>query len=213
MITKNSIQVLVVGLATALLPVLMLLINCPSVSADTPALDPNWTWVEKPWGRPVIDRGAKGEWDNYAVDNPYVYIENGRFYCFFEAQDKPFQNNGHERFSVAVSDDGLHWRKTGKPLLDVGKGERWDNVVAKLPAGVLKKDGKYYLFYSGSNNRTKQIGLATSTSLTGGWSKSAHNPVIPSRPGHWDSWISTYPSPVFKIGGRYFLLYRGMKRR
>ncbi len=190
-----------------------ILICCPPASAATPELNPNWTWTETPWGRPVVNRGARGQWDHYAVDNPYVYSENGRYYCFFEAQDKPFDKNGHERFGVAVSNDGICWQKTGKPLLDVGGGRSWDSIVAKLPAAVIKKDGKYHLFYSGHNNKTKQIGMATSAKLTGGWSKSPRNPVIRSRPADWDKWISTYPAPLFQVGGRYFLLYRGMERR
>lgn len=184
------------------------------LAAKPPPLDPKGTWVETPWGQPVIDRGTDGAWDRYAVDNPYVYVEGGRFYCFFEAQDKPFIQGGHEAFGLAVSVDGLRWEKAaGNPILDVGEAEAWDSVVAKLPAGVTKRDGLYHLFYSGLDRRTKQIGLATARKLTGPWTKAAENPILKSRRENWDAFLSTYPAPVFEAEGKYHLLFRGMERR
>ena len=177
-------------------------------------LDPAGTWVETPWGEPVIDRGEAGEWDHYAVDNPYVHPEGGKFYCFFEAQDKPFSQGGHEAFGLAVSSDGRRWEKLAdNPILNVGEAEAWDSVVAKLPAGVIKRNGLYHLFYSGLDKSTKQIGLATARRLTGPWTKAADNPVLESRSGQWDAFLSTYPAPVFEIEGNYYLLFRGMETR
>jgi len=182
--------------------------------AKSPPLDPAGTWVETPWGQPVIDRGAAGAWDHYAVDNPYVHAEGEKFYCFFEAQDRPFSQGGHEAFGLAVSGDGRRWKKVGgNPILNVGKAGAWDSVVAKLPAGVIKRDGLYHLFYSGLDTSTKQIGLATARELTGPWTKASGNPVLKSRPGQWDSFLSTYPAPVFEVEGNYYLLFRGMETR
>jgi len=184
------------------------------LAAAPPSLDPAGTWVETPWGQPVIDRGAAGAWDHYAVDNPYVHVEGGNYYCFFEAQDKPFSRGGHEAFGLAVSVDGRRWEKAaGNPILDVGETEAWDSVVAKLPAGVTKRDGLYHLFYSGLNTSTKQIGLAMARKLTGPWTKSADNPVLKSRPSDWDAFLSTHPAPVFEVEGKYYLLFRGMETR
>ena len=193
-------------------PLLFILLLVPALAhAGSPPMPTDWTWVETPMGRPVVDRGEKGAWDHYAVDNPYVHSENGKFYCFFEAQDKDFRIGGHERFGLAVSRDGIQWKKHLKPLLDVGRPEDWDSIVAKLPSGVVKQGGKYHLFYSGRDAKTKQIGLATAERLTGPWTKSDRNPVLPSRHDAWDRHISTYPAPVFQIEGRYYLLFRGMK--
>jgi len=182
--------------------------------AEPPSLDPAGTWVETPWGQPVIDRGAVGVWDHYAVDNPYVHSEGGKFYCFFEAQDKPFSQGGHEAFGLAVSSDGCRWEKLGtNPILNVGAARAWDSVVAKLPAGVIKRNGLYHLFYSGLDESTKQIGLATARRLTGPWTKAPGNPVLKSRPDQWDAFLSTYPAPVFELEGNYYLLFRGMESR
>ena len=102
---------------------------------------------------------------------------------------------------------------TRNPILDVGPARAWDSVVAKLPAGVIKRQGLYHLFYSGLDTSTKQIGLATSRQLTGPWTKAPGNPVLKSRPGQWDAFLSTYPAPVFEQQGNYYLLFRGMQTR
>lgn len=185
-----------------------------SGQAQPPVFDLNGTWVETPWAQPVIDRGADGDWDHLAVDNPYVHTENGQYFCFFEAQDKPVDRGGREAFGLATSRDGREWRKAkGNPILDVGSPGAWDGVVAKLPAGVIKRDGLYFLFYSGRDARTKQIGLATAPHLSGPWTKSANNPVLKSSAGEWDAFLSTYPTPIFQSDSRYYLLFRGMETR
>ncbi|MBG86742.1 MAG: hypothetical protein CMO80_07565 [Verrucomicrobiales bacterium] len=190
-------------------------LECRAVCREAfpPSLDPRGVWVETPWGKPVIDRGATGSWDAAAVDNPYLHLEAGELFCFFEAQDKPFAQDGREAFGIATSTDGLHWKKnTGNPILTTGQSGSWDQTVAKLPAGVIKRGGVYHLFYSGKNPHTKQIGLATARHLGGPWTKSPRNPILKSRPQSWDRFLSTHPTSVFEIGGRYHLLFRGMKQ-
>jgi len=179
---------------------------------DRPAFDTDHIWTETPAGKPVIDRGPAGAWDHYAVDNPTVFTEGETYYCFFEAQDKPFNKDGHERMGLATSRDGISWTKfPDNPILDVGPAGAWDSVVAKLPT-VTKSNGRYYLFYSGRDGRTKQIGVASSTDLKH-WSKHPANPVLRSRPNRWDALLSTHPAPIFARDGSYYLLFRGMNDR
>lgn len=179
---------------------------------ELPPFDTTQVWVEMPAGRPVIDRGPAGAWDHYAVDNPFVLVEEGTYYCFFEAQDKPFNQGGHERMGLATSSDGITWKKWPQnPILDIGPPGAWDHVVAKLPTVTKHKD-RYYLFYSGRDGKTKQIGIATSTDLKT-WTKHPENPVLQSRPGEWDTLLSTHPSPIFERDGRYYLLFRGMNQK
>jgi hypothetical protein len=181
-------------------------------SGLAPSIDPSWTWVETPPGHPVIDRGPEGGWDHLAVDNPFVLVDGDRYLCFYEAQDKPFDRGGREQIGLAVSSDGVHWEKksAGNPIFGVGPEGAWDSHIAKLPT-VFERQGTYYLFYSGKDARTKQIGLATSTDLIS-WTKHEANPVLRARPGKWDRQLSTHPASVFRREGRFYLLYRGMSR-
>jgi len=179
-------------------------------SGAPPAFDTDATWIEAPEGSPVIDRGPEGAWDAYAVDNPFLFVEDGTLYCFFEAQDRPFDQGGHEQVGLAISRDGVRWEKLAhNPILRVGIQGSWDSVVAKLPV-VARHEGKYYLFYSGRDGKTKQIGLATSTDLLH-WTKHEANPVLEARPDCWDRFLSTHPAPPFERDGRFYLLYRGMQ--
>jgi glycerophosphoryl diester phosphodiesterase len=183
-------------------------------SARTPPLDPRGVWVETPWATPVIDRGVGGAWDHMAVDNPYIHVEGDTLFCFYEAQDKPIAAGGREAFGIAISHNGTTWKKLPRnPILTTGDGDAWDHIVAKLPVGVIKRDGLYHLFYSGRDKQTKQIGLATASELVGPWTKSPDNPVLKSRTGKWDKFLSTHPAPIFEMDGRYHLLFRGMERR
>jgi hypothetical protein len=158
----------------------------------------------------VIDRGREGAWDHMAVDNPYLFVQDDTIYCFYEGQDKPFEQGGAERIGLAVSRDGVEWEKSPvNPIIDIGPEGSWDSIVAKLPV-VTRHQGQCFLFYSGREGKTKQIGLATSKDLTY-WTKHPANPVLPSRPGNWDAFISTYPAKPVYHDGRFCLLYRGMR--
>ncbi len=168
-------------------------------------------WVETPAEVPVIDRGPAGAWDHLAVDNPFVLVEDGTYYCFFEGQDKPFAEGGHEQVGLATSTDGVHWQKSPRnPILGVGRPGAWDSLVAKLPS-VIRHGEKLYLFYSGRDGRSKAIGLATSVDFVH-WRKNPANPILRGRPERWDKFLSTHPAPVFSQAGRHYLLYRGMTR-
>jgi len=200
-------------LRLTLLAVILCWLGHPLSILSAPPLDPAGVWLERPAGRPVIDRGPNGAWDHYAVDNPFLLLEGDKLYCFYEGQDKPFRNGGHERVGLAVSDDGLHWRKCdANPILDVGPHGAWDSEVAKIPC-VTKHAGQYWLFYTGraTAGGTMHIGLATSSDLRR-WQK-VPEPVLRSRPDRWDRVLSTHAAPVLRVGGRFLLLYRGMLRR
>ncbi len=180
------------------------------MAAESPPLDTALTWIESPAGQPVIDRGPDGAWDHYAADNPFVLIDGKTFYCFYEGQDKPFPEGGHEQIGLAVSRDGVHWEKSPhNPILRVGPAGAWDNLAAKIPVAI-RHAGQFHLFYSGRDGRAKQIGFATSRDLIH-WTKHPGNPVLRSRPGEWDALLSTMPAPVYQLDGRYYLLFRGMK--
>lgn len=69
-----------------------------------------------------------------------------------------------------------------------GGGGAWDERFPHgTPGPVLEKDGTYYLYYVGADGDRssdggpahRAVGVATSSSLAGPWSKSSSNPVIP----------------------------------
>jgi Glycosyl hydrolases family 32 N-terminal domain len=189
----------------------LLVTLCSVAFAEVP-LSVSGTWVETPIGVPIIDRGEPGSWNAMAVDNPFVFVEGGVYYCFFEGQDKPFKQGGHEQCGLAISVDGVHWQKLADPIVRVGADGDWDSLVAKLPSGVVRHNRKYYLFYSGrTNEHDKAIGVATADHPLGPWKKFSGKAVFSGRRGDWDRMISTLPVSIFKENGRFQMLYRGMQ--
>jgi hypothetical protein len=200
------------------LTIIVLLLCATTLCAQEVTVKLNFrkTWVETPMGKPVIDRGSEGSWDFTAVDNPYVFVEDNRYYCFFEAQDTK-ESNWHERIGLAISEDGVHWKKqANNPIVDVGVSGSWDGAVAKLPASVIKHESRYYLFYSGrdvhdTKMTSKNIGVVIATELSGQWIKSARNPLLQGREDKWDTHVTTMPANIFKRDDRFWLGYRGMQ--
>ena len=174
-----------------------------AVPAAPPALE--GVWVEDPLGEPVIDRGPPGAWDHVAVDNPFLFREDGVFYCFYEAENTAHQ----EQVGLAVSHDFLHWTKhEGNPVLPAGDRGSWDHMAAKLPV-VGRHVDTYFMLYTGKDGRgNAAIGLATSTDLRS-WRKPVDGPVLPGRPKSWDPILTTCPALVHR-DGTYYAVYRGM---
>ena len=175
--------------------------------ADKIEISLEGVWVEDPAGQPVIDKGPKGAWDHAAVDNPFLYVENGVFYCFYEGENVQRQ----EQTGLAISTDLLHWEKyEGNPIVPAGPPGAWDYRAAKIPI-VAKHDDIYVLLYTGKDRdgaTNAAIGVATSKDLRH-WQKSADNPIIPGRPGKWDPILTTCPT-IIKKDGLYYTIYRGM---
>ncbi len=162
-------------------------------------------WVEDPEGKPVIDRGPEGAWDHVAVDNPFIYIEDGVFYCFYEGENERRQ----EQVGIAVSTDLLRWRKyEGNPVLKVGPPGAWDSLAAKIPVVARNKE-TYFLLYTGKDGKGAAIGVARSNDLRH-WEKYPGNPVLPGRQGKWDPILTTSPS-LIERDGVFYMIYRGMK--
>ncbi len=179
-------------------------------ATSVPPLKTDGTWVETDFGKPILDRGVPGSWNAMAVDNPFIFVDGGVYYCFFEGQDKPFGQGGHEQIGLAVSPDGVHWQKLADPIIRVGDSGQWDSTVAKLPAGVIKHENRYYLFYAGRKKGVKAIGTAVADHPLGPWKKVKNNPVFTGQSGPWGQSVSTLPNVTFRRDGRFWMLYRGL---
>ncbi len=87
-----------------------------------------------------------------------------------------------------LSADGL--RLEGEAAKMIVNDAPWEGAVVEAPT-LVKREGTYYLFYSGGNfaDGTYAVGCATAKTLTGPWTKCAANPILRttgaiSGPGH-----------------------------
>lgn len=65
------------------------------------------------------------------------------------------------RIFVAKSQDGLIWRRTGKPIVSPEKG-KFDSAACYKPSAIFdNKNDKWMLWYNGRTSNKEYIGLAT----------------------------------------------------
>ncbi len=107
-------------------------------------------WTKHPV--PVME--ADQVWEGVDVGNPTVLYEDGIYHMWYHGD----RDIGH-----AISDDGIKWEKDkNNPVLTPSTDENAFDRRRVLNPFVLRKDDKYYMWYTGQNKDGRwQIGLAT----------------------------------------------------
>lgn len=127
---------------------------------------------------------------------PSVFIENGKWYLFYERND--------EGVWLATSDDHINWRNVqDEPVLKKGPDDYDSGAVANNQ--VVKYNGKYYMYYHGTSDAgwaepgASSIwtsNTAMSTDLVN-WIKYPKNPIVEG----------DHSSPIMVHDGRNYRLY------
>jgi beta-xylosidase len=138
-----------------------------------------------------------------AID-PHPYADGRQLYLYFSGVccDQP---NGI--FVQKLSRDGM--TTISEPSLLLLADTPWEGTIAEAPT-MVKRDGKYYLFYSGNDYRTDTyaVGYAICKSPLGPCTKAQENPLLSTGasatralgPGH---------QSIAKVGGDYWILFHG----
>jgi predicted GH43/DUF377 family glycosyl hydrolase len=159
----------------------------------------NWRWQAR--AEPVITRGVPGEWDAADVLNPSVIRQGDAYYNFFSGYDGKTWHTG-----LAVSGDGVTWRKEGKILSP--ESSNWEGgSIAANGSAIADDSGILYYYQAGD---PVEIGLAQSRDAHA-WTRRGA-PVLPVGPyGSWDERGVADPY-VIRAGGNYYMFYLGMDR-
>ena len=144
---------------------------------------------------PVLDRGAKGEFDAVDVLNPSVVEFGGGLWNFYSGFDGTSWHTGLARWS------GGGWSKQGRVLEAV-------DYIAANGSAVVTADGEFLYWYQAG--RLPQIGLARSRDGKNFQKESA--PVL--QPGPYRSWDERGVADPYVIrrGKFYYLYYTGLDR-
>jgi predicted GH43/DUF377 family glycosyl hydrolase len=162
---------------------------------------PSVSWHWEAHAQPVLSRGAAGDWDAVDVLNPSVVRQGAAYYNFYSGFDGHTWHTG-----LAVSADGLGWRKEGKILSPAP--ETWESgVIAANGSAIASETGISYFYQAGNPVR---IGLAQSTNGHH-WQKHGA-PVLDVGPlGSWDERGVADPY-VIRGGSTYYMFYLGQDR-
>ena len=158
-----------------------------------------WRWEAR--ADPVLTRGGPGDWDSSDVLNPSVIRQGEAYYNFYSGFDGQTWHTG-----LAVSADGIAWRKEGKLLSP--DPQTWEGGYWAANGSALA-DANAILYYYQAG-QPPRIGLARSSNGHQ-WQRQGP-PVLPAGPrGAWDERGVGDPY-VIRIGASYYMFYLGQDR-
>ena len=166
-------------------------------------------------------RKAPVHWEATHTFNPAAIVKDGKVYVLYRAEDNIGRGIGGftSRLGLAVSEDGIHFKKMPEPVLfpaeDAQKEYEWEGGCED-PRVVETEDGTYVLFYTQYQrmNQPKKkavfLGVATSRDLIH-WTKLGA--VVKGFKGYPKKSASLVCKVVgdrlvaARINGRYWLYY------
>src|SRR5690625_1263656 len=175
------------------------------------------------YGKPVlVGSGEKGNFDEQAVDCPFVFQHNDKFYMMHVG----FDGTGYQT-GLATSDDLLNWEHKGV-ILRRDEGSGWDdNNIAgtwimkenriDAPPVLKKWQGKYWLVYHaypgyGYENGSAKIGIAwTEDEELLEWHRLPDPILTPEEGADWERG-GLYKECLIEHEGRFYLYYNAKNK-
>ena len=151
----------------------------------------------------------------FLVGVPKIRRFDDTFYLFYTAGKRWIVVDGRPeavyKIRMAISKDGIHWKKQNKDLIADRLGEN----EAQAGADVIHKNGTYHMFFCyrhtsdfrTNKSRTYRIGYASSANLVD-WERNDSEAGIDVSPDGWDSEMISFPH-VFDLNHKTYLLYLG----
>ncbi len=152
--------------------------------------------------QPVLSPETDYEKDG-GVEDPRLQKLGDTWYLTYTGYNKK-----DAQLCLATSRNLIHWERKGV-ILPAYKGN-WNKGWTKSGAIVSEKiDGKYWMYWLGTAaDKTDQMGLSYSSDLLH-WTEATQTPVLPRRPGKFDSRVvEPGPPPILTPRG-IVLVYNG----
>ena len=152
--------------------------------------------------QPALSPETEYERDG-GVEDPRLAKIGGTYYLTYTGYNKK-----DAQLCLATSTDLIHWDRQGV-ILPAYRG-KWNVGWTKSGAIVTEKiDGKYWMYWLGTAaDKTDQMGLSFSTDLVH-WTEALDTPVLPRRPGKFDSRVVEPGPPPFLTPDGIVLIYNG----
>jgi predicted GH43/DUF377 family glycosyl hydrolase len=161
-------------------------------------------WKKAPFN-PIHGPGPKGSWNDEIVYKVFVMRHEGRYWMFYNA----YGTQDHcEQIGLATSTDLRQWKEhPDNPLLRKGDDPRRDrdNVIIGDP-WILRRDGRWEMYYFAYDGRHARECLATSNDLIH-WKKSPYNPIMDAGPPDSYDAIHCHKPCIIEHKGVYYHFY------
>ena len=150
---------------------------------DVSELAPDTTWAMLPFLKvdsvnPILEPGdnvflcpilkKNVRWEEKDVFNPAAVVREGKVYLLYRAEDKIGKFAGTSRLGLAISNDGLHFKKMKAPVFypdnDSLKIYEWEGGVED-PRIIEAEDGSYIMTYTAYDGVTARLLVAKSADL------------------------------------------------
>ena len=151
---------------------------------------------------PVLSAETEYEKDG-GVEDPRLQKFGDAYYLTYTGYNKK-----DAQLCLATYHDLIHWERKGV-IVPAYKGN-WNKGWTKSGAIVPEKiDGKYWMYWLGTSaDKTDQMGISYSSDLLH-WTEATQSPVLPRRPGKFDSRVvEPGPPPILTETG-IVLIYNG----
>jgi len=174
---------------------------------------------------PILKPNLNHDWEALKVYNPGAVFHNGKYHLFYRAV-----GSGADRHSVlgyAVSEDGEHFRRFSKPILDRDSNNQFEFRGLEDPR-VTKIGDKFFMAYAAYDGKVPRLHVATSLDLKhwvrhplafenfrftemGGvyvrWKDGKPVESYKPRSSFSDDWSKAGAIFPEKIGGKYWMLF------
>jgi predicted GH43/DUF377 family glycosyl hydrolase len=153
--------------------------------------------------RPQPVLAPEAAYESGGVEDPRVMKIGDTFYMTYTGYNKR-----DAQLCLATSKDLIHWNRKGI-LLPAYKGN-WNAGWTKSGAIVpVKINGKYWMYYLGTaSDKRDYMGVASSPDLLQ-WTDASYRPVLPRRPGAFDSRVMEPGPPPIITNAGILLIYNG----
>lgn len=151
---------------------------------------------------PVLVPKEEYEHDG-GVEDPRLIQIGRQFYLTYTGYNKR-----DAQLCLASSEDLIHWKRLGV-ILPAYQG-KWNRGWTKSGAIVSEKiAGRFWMYWLGTAaDKTDQMGLSSSSDLLH-WTEESDTPVLPKRPGKFDSRVVEPGPPPILSGEAILLIYNG----
>jgi beta-1,2-mannosidase len=172
----------------------------------------------KPAGNPIMQADSSFlfncpvkkqmvQWQKADVFNPAAIVRNNKVYVLFRAEDAPGTGIGMRtsRIGIAVSEDGIHFKKNYEPVLypDSSAFIKYDYPGGcEDPRIVETENGNYILLYTSWNRDVARLSVATSRNLLN-WKKQGPAFLKAYNGKYLNTWSKSGSIVTKKINGKF----------